>query len=431
MPRKVKEVNKIKEIGNNTRRTKGDGSLHQRKDGTWCGQVIVGRKDDGKPVRKTVYGKTKREVAEKVRELARSVDINGLITVSSLKDKIFEPLCRQWFDLHVAPNYEDATEEHRRAMLINHIFPVFGEMDIKKITTDHLQKFINDKHNANVKGREGYSRDFIGKMKNMLNNFFIHAVDRKYIHVNPMNGVKLRRKKGSDVSEKSGKALRPEIRAYVFAGIMDNVVLKPIIITFIMTGLRPQELLALRWENVSIEQRTIGVVEAVKRERKFDKDWRLIQKGEKIGETKTLSSVRTLPMPETVAQVLSEWVQYCEEKNIISKYVFPNTKTGEMRKYSGLRSNLVRFIERHGLENEGICLYTFRHTFATVLLEHKENPRLVADLMGHVDASTTLKFYASVFKEAHLEAAKTIDATFSGFTQTQKKNPVDLVQSTG
>ena len=425
MPRKAKETNNIKEIGNNTRRTKGDGSLHQRKDGTWCGQVIVGRKDDGKPVRKTVYGKTKREVAEKVRELARSVDINGLVAVSSLKDTIFEPLCRQWFDLYIAPNYADVTLEHRRAMLINHIFPVFGTMNVKKITTDQLQRFINDKQTVNVDGREGYSRDYVGKMKCMLNSFFIHAVERKYILVNPMAGVKLRRTRASDISAKSGKALNPEIRRDVFAAVMADVILKPIIITFTMTGLRPQELVALRWANVNIEQRTIGIVEAVNRTRQFDEAWNVIAKGDKVGDTKTLSSIRTLPMSEIVTDVLCEWKDYCQEKNIYSEYVFPNTRTGGRRKYSGLRSNLERFIKRHGFDGEGISLYTFRHTFATELLNRKENPRLVADLMGHVDASTTMKFYSSIFKETHIAAAKTIDATFADFTQN--KNPSDLV----
>jgi len=188
-----------------------------------------------------------------------------------------------------------------------------------------------------------------------------------------------------------------------------------------MTGLRPQELLALRWENVSIEQRSIKIAEAVKRTRQFDSDWNLVAKGSKVGATKSTYSVRTLPMPETVAEALAEWVHYCNEHNIYSEYVFPNTKTGGMRKYSGLRTSLVRFVKRHGLEDEGINLYSFRHTFATVLLNRRENPRLVADLMGHADASTLLKFYAAAFKEMHVEAAKALDDTFNSFTQ--KKNP--------
>jgi len=76
-------------------------------------------------------------------------------------------------------------------------------------------------------------------------------------------------------------------------------------------------------------------------------------------------------------QALIEWKTYCDENAIQSEFVFPTLK-GNMRTYSGLRSMLKRFIEKHGLEDEGITLYTFRHTFATMLFERKENPKIIA-----------------------------------------------------
>lgn len=67
-----------------------------------------------------------------------------------------------------------------------------------------------------------------------------------------------------------------------------------------------------------------------------------------------------------------------------------------MRTYSGLRSQLRRFIISHGLQSEGISLYIFRHTFATMLLEARENPKIVLALMGHAKTSTTLNIYSHV-----------------------------------
>ena len=54
------------------RRGHGEGSIYQRKDGRWTGAVDMGWRD-GKRHRKTVYGKTRREVAEKVREVQRQI----------------------------------------------------------------------------------------------------------------------------------------------------------------------------------------------------------------------------------------------------------------------------------------------------------------------------------------------------------------------
>ena len=48
------------------------------------------------------------------------------------------------------------------------------------------------------------------------------------------------------------------------------------------------------------------------------------------------------------------------------------------------------------MQTEKISLYTFRHTFATMLLEKRENPKIVAELMGHTKVSTTLDLYSHV-----------------------------------
>lgn len=45
------------------RRGNGEGSVYQRKDGTWAAVLTVGVKPDGKPDRKFLYGKTRKEVA--------------------------------------------------------------------------------------------------------------------------------------------------------------------------------------------------------------------------------------------------------------------------------------------------------------------------------------------------------------------------------
>ena len=56
-----------------TRRGNNEGSIYQRKDGKWCGQVLIGYNDRGKPTRKTFYGKTRADVAKKVNEASYQV----------------------------------------------------------------------------------------------------------------------------------------------------------------------------------------------------------------------------------------------------------------------------------------------------------------------------------------------------------------------
>jgi integrase len=57
-----------------TRNPNYRSSIYQTKDGYWHGRVTVGIRDDGQPDRRHVGGKTRSEVAEKVRALERQRD---------------------------------------------------------------------------------------------------------------------------------------------------------------------------------------------------------------------------------------------------------------------------------------------------------------------------------------------------------------------
>ena len=258
-------------------------------------------------------------------------------------------------------------------------------------------------------------------MKNLLNNFFQYAVRQHYITDNPITDVVIRKR--STISEKSGKALRPEIREAVLSAVMENPILKPIVFTFMLTGLRPQELIALKWSDFSPDDKTISVKRAVNRTRKFDADGNVVEKGETIGKTKTPKSVRAILMPDVAIDTLLEWSQYCHDNNIRSEFVFPCTDTGEMRTYSGLRSMLERFKRRHNFQDENLSLYTFRHTFATILLEQRENPKIVAELMRHTKVSTTLDLYSTVYNNVYEQTAQTLNGVFIKLTKKNPPNP--------
>lgn len=407
---------KLKEVKHKAgRRGNNEGSIYQRKDGRWCGAVTTGYKTDGKPIRKTVYGNSRQEVAKEVAKLTDDVYTNGYVIKSADNERNFEILCREWFDLFVASTTTSRTEETRRYLLKNHIFPAFGKIDVQDVDQKKLQRFFNEKIKK-------YAPDTVYKMKYLLNNFMAYAVKQHFIRENPMADVSIKRDKSRSSSENKGKALTPEMREALLRLVNEYPLLRPIIITSSFSGLRPQEICALSWVDVNFDNKTLAVKKAIKRETEFDEDWNVVSRTTIIGETKTPKSIRSVAIPDAVVMALQEWLLYCKEHNIVSEYVFPNTKTGGFRTYSGLRSILQRFIKKHGLENEGIALYTFRHTFATVLLEERENPKIVADLMGHTKVSTTLDLYSHVVSHSVYEqTAQTLDGVYTKLTQ--KKDP--------
>jgi len=400
------------------RRGNNEGSIYQRKDGRWCGSVTVGYKTNGTPIRKDVYGKTRNEVAKKVASMTSEVYQNGYTTVSAQTESNFEVLFRDWYELCKASALTDVTDEKFRSMMKKHIFPAFGEFDVKDVDFKRLQKFFNKMKTMKVKDKVGYSSDFINKAKNLLNNFFKYTVKHHLLSVNPMEDVDTKKVDDDDIEhEKKPQALRPETRKVIMKWVEENPILRPILITSAFTGLRPQEVIVLKWADINNELRTLSVKKALKRVVEFDADWNVVARGVKIGTTKTKKSVRTILMPNTVTETLAEWKHYCQQKGILSEFVFPNTKTGDMRSYSGLRSLLQRFINKHNLHDEGITLYTLRHTFATVLLEQRENPKIVSELMGHTKVKTTLDLYSHVVDDTvYVQTAQVLDGVYDSLT---------------
>ena len=56
------------------RNSNGRSSIYEGSDGWWHGRVTVGIKDDGKPDRRHVMGKTKADITAKVRKLEKLRD---------------------------------------------------------------------------------------------------------------------------------------------------------------------------------------------------------------------------------------------------------------------------------------------------------------------------------------------------------------------
>lgn len=68
-----------------TRNAQGGGTIRQRKDGTWEGRFTLGRDPGtGKQVQKSVYGKTQKEVRQRLQQITTSIDEGTYIAPSKL-----------------------------------------------------------------------------------------------------------------------------------------------------------------------------------------------------------------------------------------------------------------------------------------------------------------------------------------------------------
>ena len=122
------------------RRARGEGSIRQRPNGTWEARFVIGvDPGTGKDIRKSIYGKTQKEVRKKMTEAVAALD----------KDDYREP-CKmtlgQWLDIWCKEYWSDIknyTKASYAAHIQNHIKPCLGAVKLELLAPHTIQKFYN------------------------------------------------------------------------------------------------------------------------------------------------------------------------------------------------------------------------------------------------------------------------------------------------
>ena len=119
----------------------GSGSIRQRKDGTWEARISLGSNPGtGKPIRRSIYGKTQREVRKKMTELLHGLD-NGTyqapskITVKAWMDEWVNNFCMNKLKPLTISNYQ--------VNIKNNILPYIGAMELQSVRGFHIQNIYN------------------------------------------------------------------------------------------------------------------------------------------------------------------------------------------------------------------------------------------------------------------------------------------------
>jgi integrase len=130
------------------------------------------------------------------------------------------------------------------------------------------------------------------------------------------------------------------------------------------SGMRPDEIIRLRWEDIF-----------------WDRNLIFVQEG------KTRKATRCVPLSDRVRDLLRVRAQ-----DAASEWVFPSSRsrTGNIT-HTAIEKPFRNAREKAGLPSE-LVLYSARHSFATDLLDQTGNIKLVSDVLGHEGVVTTQKY---------------------------------------
>ena len=376
----------------------GEGSIYKDKNGRWRGQVQL-PSADGRVHRKYFYGKTRKEVADKVAELTQQLKANTYIEPS--KVTLYEWLC-EWLTVYCKSELRMTTYVNFETYVHRHIKESIGGYKLSKLTTATFQQFYNEKSKkGRLDGSGGLSPKTLRNMHNMLHKALNQAVCLNMIAKNPVDHITL------------PKRSKPEMRFFTveeqqkLQQVIKGHRLEIPILLALYTGVRQGELLGLMWKNVHLDlqgQSYIEIVQTVnrtkRREESSDGKTEL-----SINEPKTRHSVRTIPLLPDIAKRLSDYRQMQEnwrQKNRFpySDFVFLSAKGTiiEPRDFQRdfkkiLVHNNIRVVNVHGL----------RHTFATRALESGMSVKTLSKILGHSSVGFTLDTYAHVTERLKAE----------------------------
>ena len=130
------------------KRGNGEGTIYRRKNGGWATQYIVYTAEGRK--RKTLYGKTRQEVAAK---LAKALsDREGGLVFDAENQTVSEYLER-WLSDSVKGSVRPKTFDSYEWLICKYIAPALGRVKLKTLTSAHLQGFYRSKLEAGLSPR--------------------------------------------------------------------------------------------------------------------------------------------------------------------------------------------------------------------------------------------------------------------------------------
>ena len=369
------------------RRGNGEGTIFEdTKNKRWIGQYVFGISPEGKTIRKSVYGKTKKEVLNKLNDIKYKINNGTYVEKNGIElVKIMEDIREEKF----ASNTISGGQYARLKWTINKIKnSKLGNMKIQDITKNDVQEFLNS--------LKDLSDSYIKKIYEQFIQAYHRAEIKKYITYNPMYEViKPKSNKQTKIVEALDINVQKSFTEYLNKVNIQDEPYKHIFLIQMYMGLRIGEVLALSKESIDLENKLLYV----KRTLTNDKEFAII-----LGnKTKTYSGNRTLPIPEFLVPIFKEQVKYTNEN--LHNLIFTNNNN--YIRTSEINKELKRiFKEELKVSSENISTHCLRHTYGTRCIEAGMTAVVLQRLMGHKDVTVTLNTYTSVFnkfKEDELE----------------------------
>lgn len=350
--------------------------------------------------------------SESLRELERQItrDIEDGIVVN--RQLTLNDYWEENIELRVL---KQSTRTNYKYMYNKYIKPVLGNMQIKNITYTTIKKFLKSLI------RDGFKPNSVEIIYTIIHPVFDDAVRDNIIRNNPSDKIMVDIKKGENWEKEKKHALTEDEQAAFVAFLSNSETFNhwlPLFTCLLGTGCRIGEMLGLTWADCDFQNGIINI------------NHNLIYRQQESGKMeyhittpKTTAGTRVIPMFQEVRKVLLQERMnqmkngaFCKtEIDGYKGFVFTN-RYGEVlnphnvnraierisREYNAQETALAKKEKRQPFLLPHFTAHILRHTFCTRFCENETDLKLIQEIMGHADISTTM----DVYNESNTERKK-------------------------
>lgn len=312
-------------------------------------------------------------------------------------------------------NWEKSTYNWYKSIL-NHIENSIGKNKLWNVTADDLSKMLKSLAVCNPNTDKPASKRMLSCVANVTRQIFKTAYSKRLIEFDPSDNLKVPKQAKTESTRQGTRVLTKEEIGWI---IYTPHELQTANLIMLYTGMRSEELLALRWNDINIKEGTININKALK----FNNNKPY------LGTTKT-GKDRIVIMPP---DLLEHMKKVYPKKSERDKLVVANSR-GEYFSKSRWRSKYESYIKdldilyggkftskcnpHYKQTIRGWTPYSLRHTSSTYGAAFGVDKKQLADNQGH-DQATMQKYYEGDLFELRKKEIEKI--SFSGIAEKPKK----------
>ena len=359
----------------------GEGSVYKFKNG-YRGQVVVGIDDEGKPIRRSVTGASKKEVNEKITLIKNSI-VTGTYVAP---DMITLPeLARQMLKDDLNMNFISISTYSRHIETLKRIEanPYMNTTPMQQLHYTGVKEYLLTETRA--------AQSVIDKIFMMIQRTMREAVKRTILTKNQLEGI---RKPKSEKRTEKVRALTKEEQLKLYEVLTtEDVNYSHQMLLSMLTGMRMGEINALKIDDIDLRRKTISISRTISRD---IKGRAFVSQG-----AKTENGNRVIRISKTAMPLVEEILQCAEDGEYLFVYRGKHITTSQVN------MEFKRTLEKHGIVDPKVkgkvSLHSLRHTYATRCIEAGMQAKVLQHLLGHSDISITLNTYCDAFESFQRE----------------------------